>query len=59
MWLCKSPSGPSFKCMVQNVHTTDELKMTGNCLKYSRPLLSFDKAFEESSYLRLLKEMIS
>jgi hypothetical protein len=25
------------------VHTMDELKLTGNCLKGSRPLLSFDK----------------
>lgn len=25
------------------VHTMMELKMTGNCLKGSRPLLSFDK----------------
>lgn len=23
------------------VHTSDELKLTGNCLKYSRPVLSF------------------
>jgi len=42
----KFPSGPSVKFHVENVHTTEELKMTGNCLKGSRPLLSFDKGFD-------------
>uniref|UniRef100_A0A452SA80 Ribosome biogenesis protein BRX1 homolog n=1 Tax=Ursus americanus TaxID=9643 RepID=A0A452SA80_URSAM len=37
-----SPHGPSAKFLVQNIHTLAELKMTGNCLKGSRPLLSFD-----------------
>lgn len=58
LWLSKSPSGPSFKCVVQNVHTTEELKLTGNCLRYSRPFLSFDKAFDELSHLSLMKEML-
>lgn len=58
MWLSKSPSGPSAKFLVTNIHTTEELKLTGNCLKYSRPLLSFDKGFEASTHLRLMKEMI-
>jgi len=42
MWLCKSPVGPSLKFEVTNIHTADELKLSGNCLKFSRPLLSFD-----------------
>jgi len=58
VWISKSPSGPSFKCQVQNIHTTDELKLTGNCLKYSRPLLSFDKSFDELKHLTLMKEML-
>ena len=45
MWMSKSPAGPSAKFMVTNIHTSDELKLTGNCLKFSRPLLSFDKGF--------------
>ena len=59
MWLAKSPAGPSAKFMVTNIHTSDELKLTGNCLKYSRPLLSFDVGFEKSTHLRLLKELIA
>ena len=47
LWLGKSPNGPSLKFQVTNVHTTKELKLTGNCLKYSRPLLSFDAVFDQ------------
>lgn len=58
MWLIKSPDGPSFKFSVQNIHTSDELKLTGNCLQFSRPLLSFDKSFDDVPHLALLKEML-
>ncbi|KAJ3221728.1 Ribosome biogenesis protein brx1 [Clydaea vesicula] len=68
LWLAKTPNGPSIKFHVQNVHTMDELKMTGNCLKGSRPILSFDNAFElalqdpnareEYAHLPLIKELL-
>ena len=58
MWILKSPNGPSFKFAVSNIQTTDELKLTGNCLKYSRPLLSFDNEFDKHPHLSLAKEMI-
>jgi len=57
MWVSNIPEGPSVKFLVENVHTMDELKMTGNCLKGSRPLLSFDKSFEILPHLKLLKEL--
>lgn len=59
MWTAKTPNGPSIKLHVQNVHTMDELKMTGNCLKGSRGILSFDKAFDESEWGRLTKEIFT
>jgi len=59
LWAAKTPNGPSIKMHVQNVHTMDELKMTGNCLKGSRGLLSFDKAFEDSEWGRLTKEVFT
>jgi len=37
----------------------DELKMTGNCLKGSRPILSFDKNFESEPHLILIKEVFT
>lgn len=58
LWLGKSPSGPSVKLAVYNIHTCSELKLTGNCLKHSRPLLTFDKAFSEHAYLGTIKEML-
>ena len=59
LWAAKTPNGPSIKMHVQNVHTMDELKMTGNCLKGSRGLLSFDKAFEETAWGKLTKEVFT
>lgn len=35
----------------------EELHFTGNCLKGSRPILSFDAAFDKQPHLRLIKEM--
>ncbi|KAL7547771.1 hypothetical protein ACHAWF_014509 [Thalassiosira exigua] len=49
--------GPSVKFHITNIHTMDELKMTGNCMKGSRPVLSFDKAFDEVDRLKLLKHL--
>ncbi|KAJ3103444.1 Ribosome biogenesis protein brx1 [Phlyctochytrium planicorne] len=57
MWVSKTPSGPSVRFHVQNVHTMDELRMTGNCLKGSRPILSFDQNFDTEPHYQLLKEM--
>jgi ribosome biogenesis protein BRX1 len=34
------------------------LKLTGNCLKYSRPMLSFDQAFDTTPFLQLTKELL-
>ncbi|XP_077203062.1 ribosome biogenesis protein BRX1 homolog [Paroedura picta] len=57
MWLSNAPQGPSAKFLVQNIHTLAELKMTGNCLRGSRPLLSFDSAFDKHPHYALLKEL--
>ncbi|KAJ0013039.1 hypothetical protein NQD34_017373 [Periophthalmus magnuspinnatus] len=57
LWVSNSPHGPSAKFLVQNIHTLAELKMTGNCLKGSRPLLSFDPKFDREPHYALLKEL--
>ncbi|KAI7856873.1 Brix domain-containing protein, partial [Circinella umbellata] len=59
MWMAKTPNGPSVKFHVQNLHTLDELKMTGNCLKGSRHILSFDQTFDSAPHWQLLKELLS
>jgi len=38
------------------VHTMEELHFIGNCLKGSRPVLSFDAAFEQEPHLKIIKE---
>lgn len=57
LWMFRVPEGPCAKFQVRNIHTLNEIKLTGNCLKYSRPLLSFDKSFDEVPHLKVLKEL--
>jgi len=57
LWVARTPHGPSAKFLVQNIHTSDELKFTGNHLMFSRPFLVFDSTFESEPHLQLLKEM--
>jgi ribosome biogenesis protein BRX1 len=62
LWVAATPAGPSVKFHVVNVHTMDELRLTGNCLKGARPLLSFDAAFEDEGrapHLRLVRELLA
>lgn len=59
LWISKTPNGPSAKFHIQNIHTMSELKMTGNCLKGSRPLLSFDALFDSAPHFKVLKEMFT
>ncbi|VDP22827.1 unnamed protein product [Echinostoma caproni] len=60
LWMSCVPNGPSVKFLLENVHTSSELKLTGNCLKASRPILAFDPSFDNPSapHLRLLREML-
>ncbi|KAI1104460.1 Brix-domain-containing protein [Jackrogersella minutella] len=57
VWLSKVPNGPTVKMHLQNLHTMEELHFTGNCLKGSRPILSFDAAFDKEPYLQVIKEL--
>eukprot|EP00897_Mesotaenium_endlicherianum_P006982 jgi/Mesen1/6311/ME000325S05449 len=57
MWMSKTPNGPSAKFLVSAVHTMAELKLTGNHLKGSRPIVTFSPGFDQHPHLQLLKEM--
>ena len=59
MHLARSPHGPSVKFHVVNIHTMDELKLTGNCMLGSRPFLDFDSKFDTSPHARLLKLLLT
>lgn len=58
MWIARTPNGPSAKFLVQSIHTSAELKFTGNHLLYSRPFLVFDASFDSEPHLQLLREML-
>ncbi|EER07603.1 Brix domain-containing protein 2, partial [Perkinsus marinus ATCC 50983] len=59
MWMGCMPNGPTAKFQIHNVHTLGEMKLTGNCLRGSRPLLHFDAAFDNTTtpQLMLYKQM--
>jgi len=57
LWFAKTPSGPSIKFLARNAHTMRELKFTGNCLKGSRPIVTFDESFDSTPHYRLIKEV--
>uniref|UniRef100_A0A7N2MAC8 Brix domain-containing protein n=1 Tax=Quercus lobata TaxID=97700 RepID=A0A7N2MAC8_QUELO len=58
LWMAKCPNGPSVKFLVNAVYTMEELKLTGNHLKGSRPILTFSNNFDKDAHWKLLKEMI-
>jgi len=58
MWIARVPTGPTLKFQVMNIHTTGEVRLAGNCLLGSRPILYFDKHFSEISFLKLTRELI-
>ncbi|KAL8647085.1 MAG: hypothetical protein Q9226_006582 [Calogaya cf. arnoldii] len=59
IWMSKAPNGPTVKCHMQNLHTTSELHFPGNCLRGSRPILSFDATFDSAPHLVLIKELLT
>jgi len=59
MWAANIARGPSVKFEVENIHTMAELKMTGNCLATSRPLLSFCPNFSKDAHWQVIKELLT
>lgn len=57
LWVSAQPHGPSAKFSLVNMHTMEELRLTGNCLKGSRPLLSFGEQFDSEPQWKLIKEL--
>lgn len=59
LWTAKTPTGPSIKFHVTNIHTMTELKLSGNHLRGSRPVLSFDANFDAEPHLQVIKGVLS
>jgi ribosome biogenesis protein BRX1 len=58
MYIARVPAGPTLKFQVLNIHTTGEVRLAGNCLLGSRPILHFDKHFDELAELKLTKTLL-
>lgn len=58
MYVARVPSGPTMKLQVLNIHTTGEVRLAGNCLLGSRPILYFDSHFDELAELKLFKTLL-
>jgi len=58
MWASATPSGPSVRFQVTNIHTMSELKLTGNCLKGSRGIVNFNSEFDSTPHLQICKEIL-
>ena len=52
-------AGPSAKFLLQQIKPMSDLRLTGNCLLGSRPILSFDGAFGGSPHLQLLRQLLT
>lgn len=59
LWVAKTPLGPSVKLHLTNLHTMDELRLTGNAMLGSRPLLSFDASFDSEPHWRLIRALFT
>lgn len=58
MYMGRTPDGPTAKFHVVNIHTMDELKLTGNSMLGSRAVLNFDAAFDQRPHLQVLKSIL-
>jgi len=52
------PDGPTLRFFAREIHTADELNLTGNCLRGSRALLSFSSEFESEPRWQLAKRIL-
>lgn len=60
MWVgAVRTNGPCAKFLLQQVRPMRDIRLTGNCLMGSRPILSFDGGFESAPHLRVLKEVLT
>lgn len=57
LWASNINNGPSVKFLVKGVNTMADIKLIGNSLRGSRPILSFDQYFDKIPHLQLIKEL--
>lgn len=58
LWAVKD-GGPSAKFAIHGIHTLNELRLPGNCIKGSRPLIHFDPSFASAPHLQTLQKLLT
>lgn len=58
LWIARHPEGPSLKFRLSDIVLAENTKFHGNCLRASRPILSFDAAFLRTPELALAKNLL-
>lgn len=59
LWAADASGGPSVKFLVDKIKPMGDTRLTGNCLKGSRPMLSFDASFADRPHLQLMRELFT
>lgn len=54
-WIATCPSGPSINFFVRDAQSIESLRLIGNSLKGSRPILQFDPKFNDGGVLEIAK----
>ena len=56
--IARVPDGPTLRFFVREMHTAEELNLTGNCLRGSRALLSFSAEFDSEPRWQMAKTLL-
>eukprot|EP00966_Prymnesium_polylepis_P062228 1443692-Prymnesium_polylepis.1 len=59
LWMGATEGGPSAKFLVSGIRPLRDMRLTGNCLLGSRPILSFDAGFDDAPQRRVLKQLLT
>ena len=54
-WIATCPSGPSINFYVRDAQSIENLRLIGNSLKGSRPILQFDPRFNDGGVMEIAK----
>lgn len=55
LWIAACPHGPSFNFYINDAQSIENLRLIGNAMKGSRPILQFDPKFDDGGVFELAK----
>jgi ribosome biogenesis protein BRX1 len=57
-WIARVPDGPSVNFFIEDAQSIKDLKLIGNCLKGSRPILQFDPGLEDGGVFSISANLL-